>query len=65
MQNIQNIKLTWPEAKEAMKEGRRVEHRHFVVVNGLRCEMVLFSTNKVITWKLGSEGKLGRKRVGL
>ena len=26
---MQNIKLTWTEAKEAMKEGRRVEHRHF------------------------------------
>lgn len=26
---MQNIKLTWPEAKEAMKEGRRVEHSHF------------------------------------
>lgn len=29
MQNIQNIKLTWTEAKEAMKEGRRVEHSYF------------------------------------
>ncbi len=26
---MQNIKLTWTEAKEAMKEGRRVEHSYF------------------------------------
>lgn len=29
MKNIQNIDLTWKEAKDAMKEGRRVKHEYF------------------------------------
>lgn len=56
---MQNIKLTWTEAKEAMKEGRRVEHSYFC--GGEWFEM----RDGVILDELGSEGKLGRKRVGL
>lgn len=33
---MQNIELTSIEAKEAMKEDRRVEHNRFAVVSGLR-----------------------------